>query len=392
MNLTSAGRTSNSGNRGPSFTPVFTKLTDDANVTVLSFDISVAKGAGGFMQIPLKNSKGVFSQFNGDTSLGGFTIVPELNKWYNVRLEYYNAQDLVQVYRDGIHLGDITAPSQGSAIADLGDVVISAINLYNANGAIDVSYDNIAFYATTKTYEQFPQADHVVESFENENYVKEEISWEFSSSCSCAESHYGTMHADQFTFDSGIVVTPTTGTNYANVAGSTTSIVEADGNKYLSLVANARVCTRDRAQGMKITPQQLSASWNATVFETDLCFTGSSFNVIVYNTANKYAQFNSTTGGDKLGDLTIGTSGEWTSIRIEMYQAEKVAQLYVKNAEGEYEYVGDLAANGGGDLANLDTNVRDVSMSVGGAGTLLLDNVALYTANLTYVDHSAAAE
>ena len=403
LRLTSASRTVDSTNRGPGFNPVTTTLTNDANVIVLSFDFMYEAGkfpANG-MQVIFRGVKGGYAQLNAAQAFTISSIAPNPDTWYNIRFEYYAAEKVVQVYSNGIHIKNVTAPNQGTAFDAFGEAKSVDVGFYN-DGPVDAGFDNVAAYKTTKTYVEYPVATPKLYDFEGE-YTATEITTADGNTTTNID--FGNVNAN---FDGA--KQNTTGESDASV------VTLADGNKALNVFTPGRVnpdgTSNDNNRSHTInfyTENVVSASLaNATVIEFSMyvnniipegsaakSVASSNFLQLTFrDAASKYIGWNmNMTDVIKYAGVEIGAPNQWINLKLIFKGDEHKAEIYVDDT-----YTGDLvwstkytASNTDEDALfnSLGATVNEFNIgtyNAGGMIDLTIDNVRAYN---TYIAPSA---
>lgn len=306
----------------------------------------------------------------------------------------------VQIAID-LESGDLTVTYRGQhsfVYSGIIDFSVKALKLITGEeSASTLTIDNLS----ARFLDASAVKDPTPETFEG-SYVTEEVSWDCTHSGALGlKSSATNLH-----FDSGISVTYPTG-SYTNLHGAKVEVLEENGNKYLNMTAPKRANDRDRAHSLAMYAESCTFTPNAYVYEIDLKLdsvledgTSSHKNylqVIFRNSKGAYVQYNmlgKTSGFVDLQGIPLANWDEWFTLRLEYHpEAEKI-QVYVKNAEGGYDYRGDLdeamasSSGKGASPAVLEGNVS--SADINGANTssagfsFNLDNATLSATKLEY--------
>ena len=308
----------------------------------------------------------------------------------------------VQIRID-LESGNLTVTYRGQysyTYENIIDFPVKALRLITGDESASVlAIDNLAArYVNSNAV-----TDPTPETFEG-SYKTEVVTWECTNSNALGlQSSATNLH-----FDSGISVTYPTG-GYTNVHGATAAVLEKNGNKYLNMTAPKRANDRDRAHSLTMFTEYCTFSPNAYVYETDIKLDSvladgtnshpSYLQIIFRNQKGAYVQYNMTgkiSGKVDLVGIPLANWDEWFTLRLEYHpEAEKI-QVYVKNAEGGYDYRGDL------DKATTSSSAKDgllspavlagniASADINGANTssagfsFSVDNTSLSATKLEY--------
>ncbi len=148
-------RNGNNRDRGHSlkFTPAY--MTANYNVYVFEGAVSANSNAWTMSFI---SSANVTSQFNPGISASALqAALNNSGEFVNVRMEVYLDVDVIQLYVEDVYVGNLGAGGDSSTkpLTDLAD--IATFSFAGGNG-ITARFDNVAFYATQKTYVENPNA------------------------------------------------------------------------------------------------------------------------------------------------------------------------------------------------------------------------------------------
>ena len=244
--------------------------------------------------------------------------------------------------------------------------------------------------------------DPTPESFEN-GYTSTDVTWE----CTHSGALGIVSSATNLTFPSGATAFYSDA-NTTNSHGATATVIEEEsGNHYLNISAPKRANDRDRAYGLTSLPEKCTFTPNAYVYEVDLKLDSilpdgskshtSFMQIVVRSSTGAYVQYNmrgAAAGRVDLERKVIANWDTWFTLRLEYYPEHNVIQLYVKNADGGYDYIGDLTEA----IASSDKNDKTPavlkgnisSINISGANnassgfSMNIDNVKLYTTKLEY--------
>lgn len=411
--------------------------TDDANVSILEFDILVETGASGYIgQLGFYSANdklGIYPHVhaNSKTNTVGIYDKNDLTnpvasfatgKLVNIRFEYYFDEGVCQLYINNIYSGNLD---------DLysKDSVHAKLEKFNwgtdSSSVFAAQFDNILIKNTTKNYRENPTNRPTVETFEGA-YSANVVTWNCTNGTYKSEVESGkfadkTFEAVDLLFKNGVNITYSSGSSYSYQHSAEAKIVtdSLTRNKYVHIFVSKRISDRDRGYGVTFTPQVLDKTHDVYVLETDMKLdsvlpdgTASHKNYITMaihtseaktGTGDIYAQFNMTAdnyNSVKLDGVKIGNWDEWFSVRFELYlnpdptteSESAVVQVYTKNADGEWEYVHTFTTAASGKLEN----IQDVtSWGFGGSNnsssgySISYDNSVLYSTSKTYVENPA---
>lgn len=405
----------------------YTKEPDKTNVLVFEGDYKIdsqmpdgSATVTNAFTIQFRAADGNFVQYNSTVSdsviyLGGVEIA-KYDTWFNLRLEYYLDEDVIQVYINDKFRGNLGSATSSSG-TDLTPAVLrgeseraqmkycSVGSNGHPNQGSSISIDNISLYQTKKTFDPdievwYPDTP-TLESFSGV-YKEVETKWNFASESGNVEQSVNLLYFDE----SGISLTYPTDSRYSNVHGVVAEILSEDENKFLHLLTPARVSAQDRSHSVNIKKQILSTdkSSNVLIFETDLKVdsafkdgTGCKPNEIrvQINNGSDYVIYNLIENGNlSIGGKKFADYDTWFNLRLEYYYAEtenegiykSEIQVYVDN-----EYAGSLSKiysssqGTDGKVWILNGNISWVTLQFGTkASSVSIDNTALYAANKEY--------
>lgn len=351
LNIYAPIRANNERNHGISGGDIWTPtaVTDDANVYVMSFDARANSALNGNLQFVFRFSGG-YTQFNtSGSSLGAINVMPN-SGWNNVRFEYYSVQHVLQIYVNGAYVGDYVAGSAEQTSSgytkfeDMGaDLTSMEIALVNSGAAIDIDFDNIATYKTTKTYVVYPgeTADPSVIDFAEGTYTQD--TWTVLTN--------GDPNLEIKTND-GRFESLMDGTGRTNTSGKNLSEV-VDG-VYHNYSPGRVGADSDRSHGVAVYPESLVPDYvaNATVVEFDFRYNAVGGNGALrfgVRTGNTFLYFHATASATDISFPTVVGSkfadiGEWVRLKFVFRYDEKKASLY---ADGNFLF--DLTFDQGGD-------------------------------------------
>ena len=133
-------------------------------------------------------------------------------------------------------------------------------------------------------------------------------------------------------------------------------------------------------------PNKIDAAHTTYVFDADIRVFAGSFQFIARNDKNAHVQYST---GSKDGYVTFGglnatKYNEWTSIRVVFYTATEtpIIEIYVKDASGEYQLIGQPTSNGG-NVANM-TSVKNISFFPDSNSGFDIDNAVFYSTDAVY--------
>ncbi len=185
--------------------------------------------------------------------------------------------------------------------------------------------------------------------------------------------------ATNLIFGENLSATYSSGAPYSNVHGSSATVEDEEGNKFLRLNTPLRACIRDRAHTLTVKPVIGEGEVESYVFQTALRVSGGTSALIVYNEAQQYMQLsvNVRSGELYVEEAKIGSANEWINLRLEFVKATATLDIYANG-----DLVASLAASSyaaGSDVATLlSAPIRDIIAGPGQNTTLDFDNVAFY--------------
>ena len=410
----------------PGFNIPVVDVDANANVNIWSFDATFDSTCSSlFAQIMYTNANGKNIIYPSMNASEGKTVylndttgkyaseyiiasVPTSKKM-NIRYEYYWAENVLQIYVDNVFVGSTDAvygtPSKPATISFGG----------GSSSACGVAFDNMSAVNVVKPYVAEPSKiiNPNAETFSGE-YTADYIEWKCSHGTYKSEIENGKFTYGQSTegytldtlfsatnleFASGLAVNhavqrkdlPVNGgtSTYSNVNNAKAEIVtEANGNQYLSLFAPTRVSDRDRSYGAAMVPNVIDESHTTFIYEADMRVTAGSFQMLARNNADKHVQYSSDSkeGYVTLGGIKMAEYNEWASIRIVFYTATEtpIIELYVKDATGAYQLLGQPTPHPTTGNINDITSVKNISFSPDGNSGFDLDNVVFYSSDAVY--------
>lgn len=389
LNIFSPGRGGSDKDRGHGIqTAVAKVLTEDANVTVLSFDIR-GTAAINAIELVLRPAPSPYAQFNNVCALA----FKSTTEWTNYRLEYYDAEDVVQLYINGEYQQDLANEN----ITKLGSDIYACINGYN-NSAFDIDIDNVAIYKTTKAYSAFPytpKQSGSVYDFENATASVIGTNPDFTN----------------HTFEGTPLYVKNNGSTHECSAGA--EIKQDGNNKFFYMYAGKRVNGNDRGWSFSnnVNAEMLvpEAFANVGVLELDLkadqtlTIDGSlqSSGTPIFATfyfsgsamATNAIRFDAKISGTdlKLAGNTFMTVDSWYTVRFEFNRGDNTINVYSK-PQGESDWtrsftipatqeLGALASFG--QMSNISagafTGFNITGNNSGEMYSLSFDNISVYS-------------
>ena len=308
-------------------TPKSTKLTDDANVTVLSFDLR-GTGTENAVEIMLRPSSTIYTQFN---KVCGIALNGSANEWTNIRLEYYHNESVVQLYVNGVYQRNLVGA--GNKISALGDTVYAYIGAYNADGLTSLDFDNVSIYSTTKPYELLPQGTPHHFEFDYPTVENGIVADNGSSDRS-------------YDFGGGVTVSGA-GKTWECEAG--VQILSGATSKHLRMYGGPRQNSSDRGWILKLggkTERIPSTSANRTNIEFDMMIetsptlpsgaTGSTGGASLFDFSfycgSSFVRFDPINQGGniKLAGNTFAEANAWYTVRFEICHDKNTINVYSK--------------------------------------------------------------
>lgn len=377
-------------------------IVEGGNVAVATFDVRVNVGADVlqmvFYNYQSSGNKYVQMSTSGETALGSLDLTPNAGEWNNVRFEYYDAYDVIQLYVNNEYVGNVTAGLSGNTLADLGMPNSFYAATYNSNAAVDVDFDNAAFYITEKTYSEFPYTplqSGAVYDFENATASVIGTNPDFTN----------------HTFEGTPLNVKNNGSTHECSAGA--EIKQDGNNKFFYMYAGKRVNTNDRGWSFtnNVNAEMLvpEAFANVGVLELDLkadqtltidgalqsagtpifatfYFSGSAM-------ATNAIRFDAKISGTdlKLAGNTFMTVNSWYTVRFEFNRGDNTINVYSK-PQGESDWtrsftipatqeLGALASFG--QMSNISagafTGFNITGNNNGEMYSLSMDNVSVYS-------------
>ena len=378
----------------------------DPNVFVVETDIKLdsklpdgSQSHATYLQIMLTNEvTGKYVMFIMSSNAAKVTMsgieLADWDTWFKLRIEYYPAQGVIQLYADGAYKGELkegygASSSSDLRFATLGDRItkVSFGGANSTSAGFSISFDNSALYSAKGEYVGGREP---------------EINYPDGPS-------YETFDKVSDTGGAGNLITGATGTT-VSYTGATNEggaqaflrVDEAIGNSFITIYSSGRVNSKDRSHGVNVPIVVLSGDANMIALEADVFLDSRSVSkdfiqILFAHGKNNayYGQLNMSLkdGAAYFGGVKVGYVDEWFTLRFEFYL--DVGKLKVYNGD---TYLGDIEKFSQANSSNADRLVSELkeistvalnTMNNSGLFYLGVDNVAAYTIAKEYVAETA---
>ena len=334
------------------------------------------------------NAAGVVSLY--DSNSAKICDIGKANEVIDLKIEYYPTDGVYKVFSGSVFKGAATSTYAGAAHAIIGSVSMST----PSGGHGEYWFDDVNFRSTLKEYVDPSEDMSAVQPATYEDFEGDYDEFEKALSYDDA----GTLVAgsvSNIAFDSGIAVEYG---GYTNKHGATASVMtDTAGNKYVNITSPTRVHARDRSHGITLAPEQCTFSPNAYAFDLDLKVDSKLsdntkscgiVSIVAYGTNKKYTQYNANLdaqGNIYFGGVKAGSVDEWCSLRFLFNVSTEFIELYAKNSDGEYEFLGklgnatDASGKNTSDISVIGDQLATVAISCNSPVSFNVDNIAFYS-------------
>lgn len=379
----------------------------DANVYIVETDIKLDSvlpdGTAThrtYLQITLTNATdNKYVRFDLDNNSAKVVIagveLGDWDTWFKLRIEYYPAEGVVQLYADGAFRGELTkgdaaTSSSETEFTTLGNQ-ITKVNFSGANsssGGFSINFDNSVLYSAKKEYvggrepEVIYPEGPVYETFDEKVVESETLS-------------------NNFTGKTGTTVSYTASINEGGAIAFLRTD-EAIGNSFITIYSPGRVNTKDRSHSVIPPIVTLSGEANMVAIEAKMFFNSQStskdyIQILFSHGKNnaEYGQLNMSikNGAAYFGGVKVGYLDEWFTLKFEFYLDAGKIKVYNNDI-----FVGEITNFTQANAANVDklvsglTEISYVAINTYNQnGTLLfnIDDIAAYRVAKEYVEEPA---